>query len=371
MAATNVIEKFGGQSALARLLGKGPSTVRYWAHAGTIPAKWHPVLLRLAEERGVDLQPSDLLAEDPTAPDEVFDLPRALYDGVLVVSDDERLPCYVLDDGRRIISRTGATNYLTQTNHGNLESYTRIGALREYLPAGFEDSMIEFRIPEVANKTVRGVTAETFLDLCTAYVRARDEGALTTPKQQQIAAQASMFLAACAKIGLIALIDEATGYQYARAQDALQFKLRVFLEDEMRKWEKTFPDELWVQLGRLTNWKGSVTNRPKYWGRLVMELVYDYLDPDVAKWLRENAPQPKKGQNYHQWLSSQYGLKKLTEHLWRLIGIASTCHSLHELKTKLAEIYGRQPVQYTLWLDPPRATLPPPYPGRVSLPGRS
>jgi hypothetical protein len=34
----------------------------------------------------------------------------------------------------------------------------------------------------------------------------------------------------------------------------------------MRKWEKTFPDELWVEFGRLTNWKGAVTKCPKYWG---------------------------------------------------------------------------------------------------------
>jgi len=83
----------------------------------------------------------------------------------------------------------------------------------------------------------------------------------------------------------------------------------------MRKWERTFPEQLWAEFGRLTNWKGSVhSQRPRYFGKLVMELVYDYLDKDVADWLRENAPEPRRGQNYHQWLSSQYGLKKLTEH---------------------------------------------------------
>jgi hypothetical protein len=63
----------------------------------------------------------------------------------------------------------------------------------------------------------------------------------------------------------------------------------------------------------VSNWKGTVTQRPKYWGKLVMELVYEYLDKDVAKWLKENAPEPRHGQNYHQWLSGQYGLKKLVE----------------------------------------------------------
>ena len=47
------------------------------------------------------------------------------------------------------------------------------------------------------------------------------------------------------------MIDEATGFQYKRAEDALQVKLRAYLEHEMRKWEKTFPDSLW--LDRPTN----------------------------------------------------------------------------------------------------------------------
>jgi len=88
-----------------------------------------------------------------------------------------------------------------------------------------------------------------------------------------------MFLAACADVGFIALIDEVTGYQYERADDALQIKLRLYLEEEMRRWERTFPDELWKEFGRLTNWRGPLHERPKYWGKLVMELIYEYLTP--------------------------------------------------------------------------------------------
>ena len=159
-----------------------------------------------------------------------------------------------------------------------------------------------------------------------------------------------MFSVAVAKTGLIALIDEVTGYQYARAEDALQVKLRAFLADEMRKWERTFPNELWIEFGGLTGWQGAVTQRPKYWGKIVMEIIYQYLDPDVAKWLKEHAPKPQHGQNYHQWLSAQYGLKKLIEHIWMVIGIARTCQSMSELKDKMAEMYGKIPVQYTLYL---------------------
>src|SRR5437879_2610856 len=108
----------------------------------------------------------------------------------------------------------------------------------------------------------------------------------------------------------------------------------------MRKWEKTFPDQLWEQFGRLTNWKGSLHSRPKYWGNLVMEIIYGYLDADVAQWLREHAPKPQRGQNYHQWLSEQYGLRKLVEHIWKVIGVASTCQNMDELRKKMRDLYG-------------------------------
>jgi hypothetical protein len=223
--------------------------------------------------------------------------------------------------------------------------------------------MVAFRLPEVEGleRHVRGLPADLVIEICQGFVRALEAGLqpesgfrTLTPRQTEMAIKASMFLSACAKVGLDALIDEATGYQYDRARDALEIKLRAYLEDEMRKWERTFPNELWIEFGRLTNWRGTVTHRPKYWGKLVMELVYDYLDADVAQWLRENAPKPRHGQNYHQWLSAQYGLKKLVEHIWKLVGVASTCHNMAELKQKMAELHGRMPVQYTLYLPIPK-----------------
>jgi hypothetical protein len=80
--------------------------------------------------------------------------------------------------------------------------------------------------------------------------------------------------------------------------------------------------------------------------------VYGYLDNDVYQWLKKNAPKPTHGMNYHQWLNDQYGLKKLTEHLWQLIGMASACISMEELRRKMAEKYGRVPVQMTLFIPP-------------------
>ncbi|MCE5303519.1 MAG: P63C domain-containing protein [Planctomycetaceae bacterium] len=357
--AQRIVDKFGGQTALASLIQKGQSTVQYWVRVGTIPTKWHTKLLTLAAERGIDLSPSDLVASDAISVDsqpvvEVYRIPESKWWGDLILPGDATLPCYVLDDGRRVISRSGATGILSDgKGGGNLESYLRVEALKPYVPSDLPGQMIEFSIDGVVNKTARGIEADTFLEICRAYVQALSDGKLQTDRQKEIAVKCGMFLAACAKVGLVALIDEATGYQYERPEDALQFKLRVYLEEEMRKWEKTFPDDLWQEFARLTHWQGGVTRRPKYWGKLVMELVYEYLDPDVAKWLKDNAPKPRGGQNYHQWLSSQYGLKKLTEHLWMLVGMARACDTMRDLREKMAAQFGRQEYQLTFFAPPP------------------
>ncbi len=290
-------------------------------------------------------------------------LPVAKHRGFLNLMGIE-IPCYVLDTGQRVIGRTSATEMLTGIKGGgDLEKYLSVGTLKPFIRLDLVlERMAAFSLPEVEGleKAVKGLPTDLLIDICQGFVMALeahgrpDSGTKLTKRQLEIAVKASMFVAACAKVGLDALVDEATGYQYDRAEDALRFKLKAYLEDEMRKWEKTFPDELWVEFGRLTNWKGAVTKRPKYWGKLVMELIYEYLDADVAKWLKENAPEPIHGQNYHQHLSGQYGLKKLVEHIWMVVGIAKTCTTMKELRDKMAQMNGRMPVQFTLYLPTER-----------------
>jgi hypothetical protein len=62
-----IIEKFGGQTALSRLLGKPQSTVSYWAKTGKIPNRWWNHLMRLAQERGIELSVVDFVSNEPQA----------------------------------------------------------------------------------------------------------------------------------------------------------------------------------------------------------------------------------------------------------------------------------------------------------------
>ena len=283
-------------------------------------------------------------------------IPRATHWGELQIGD-ATLPCYVLDtpDPIRVFSLKGAVSGLIGTEGGQLAEYIKVKSLRPFLPVDLipadEEDGQKDRIPALIRfdaggdnphpmfRYPWGLPVESFMDLCDAYSRAAEFGELTE-KQKLISKNANAFLRACRNIGITALVDEATGYQTVRPLDDLQFKLKLFLSEELRKWEKTFPDDLWIEFGRLTGWKGPTHSRPKYWGKLVMELIYEYLDPDVAQWLKENKPKPVHGQNYHQWMTSQYGLKRLIEHTNRVIGLASSCETMEELRYKMQEKYG-------------------------------
>lgn len=291
-------------------------------------------------------------------------IPAAIAWGTLPIGD-ARLPCYVLDDGgrSRVFSLKGVVVGLIETEGGPLAEYIKVRPLRPFLPDDLipaENDAIPALIQfdtggEGFTKYAWGLPVEKFMDLCVAYSTAADSPSTQlTDRQSRIAANANRFIRACAKVGIVALVDEATGYQEQRPVDELQFRLSLYLAESMRKWEKTFPDELWMQFGRLTGWTKPAHQRPKYWGKLVLELVYKYLDPDVTVWLQENAPKPVHGQNYHQWLSSQYGLQRLVEHIWKLIGVASTCNTMDELRYRMKELYGdRDTYQYRMQLVPP------------------
>ncbi len=369
MSAKRIIEKFGGQTVLAALVGKGQSTVAYWAKTGTIPSKWQPKLLELAAEKGLDLQPSDFLSpmvESVLMPAENEVIPKATHWGELDIAGTH-IPSYVLNTGDRVFSLKGVVVSLIGTDGGQLAEYLKVRTLQPHLPQdliptenGEVPALFKFDTGgEGIAKYALGIKVERFNDLLRSYSSALIDHALSaydktklslTARQMEIANRAVKFQQACSDVGLVALVDEATGYQYEREVDALQLKLKLYLADDMRKWEKTYPDQLWAEFGRLTNWKGTLHQRPKYWGKLIMELIYGYLDPDVAKWLKDNAPRPMHGQNYHQWLSSQFGLKKLTEHIWLVVGMAAACHNMAELRQKMAERFGRHQVQLTLYL---------------------
>jgi hypothetical protein len=124
-----------------------------------------------------------------------------------------------------------------------------------------------------------------------------------------------------ARVGIIALVDEATGYQADRARDELQRLLEAFVAEEMRPWVKLFPDRFFAQVYRMHGWKyqTGVTQGPRYVGKFINEYVYKRLPPEVFEELRRRNPvvdgTGRRRHKHFQFLTEDIGHPAIDRHL--------------------------------------------------------
>lgn len=353
--AEAIVSRFGNQSQLARALSIRPSTVQYWCSKGEIPAKWHDLIIDAGDRIGLRISPLEFQSNTRriVAPSSENTLsfpnsPFAKWRGTIDLGGDT-LEVYVLDTKERVIALRSAVKSMTNVDSGKLGNYITVSALKPFINSELIlGELLEFSIPGTQFRGM-GLTTEQFELICRGYVQALYEGAPLTDKQREIAIKCAVLTAGLTRTGLDALIDEATGYQFERAENELQVKLRAFIAEELRAWEKTFPDELWEEFGRLTNWQGSLNSRPKYWGKLVIELIYDTLGPEVAKYLRENRPPP--GIHWHRQLTEDTGVRALVSRCYEVVGLAKSCETMGELRRKVAHHYGTQQLLFNVFAD--------------------
>lgn len=285
-------------------------------------------------------------------------MPIARWRGSLSLGDNE-IECYVLDDGTRVIGMTSAIRATAgDIQTGNIAKVANVVGLREHLDfQAMEGSLVDFEIPGFALGNGRGMTTEWFERLLTAYVDAALDPAVQLTERQRVTARRCQILQrGLIRTGLDALVDEATGYQRFRPDDALQVKLDAFIAKELRGWEKTFPDGLWEEFGRLSGWADPLRNRPQWWGKLVIWLIYDTLDPDVALYLRQN--RPPANVRWHQQLTENLGVRALVSRCYEVMGLAKSCRTIEELRDAVALHYGTKPVQlnFSDMMGQPRMT---------------
>lgn len=270
-------------------------------------------------------------APPPSAPS----VPYSMYQGTLFLGDVQ-IECHVLNDGRRVISQREVVRVLTGgRDSGTLGRY--LARHPTYDAASLDGRTISFRAPP--NVMATGYEATLLIELCEAYLDARAQKKLH-PSQQGLAAMAEIVVRASAKVGIIALVDEATGYQDVRKKNSLQIKLQAFIADDLQEWAKQFPDEFWFELARLEGVHYSPRHRPWRWGRYVMMFVYDTIDADVGRELRKRNPNPRFLSNHHQWLR-EFGRDKLQAQIHATIAIMKLCTDMDDFRRKFARVYAK------------------------------
>lgn len=266
-------------------------------------------------------------------------LPKALYKGKLLI-DNTELDCAVLDNEKRVFSERAVAKALGSKRGGShwLRKKENAGAsLPVYLSAknlvGFIDDDLRKSLLEPIEYEPKGgrgligfgVEATVLPQICEVYLKARDAGALL-PSQEHIAAQADILMRSFAKVGIIALIDEATGYQQYREKNELSKLLAVYLAEERLKWAKRFPDVFYKEIYRLNNWPWPPlhsSRRPGIVGQYTNDIVYERLPKGVLEKLKElNPVEASSGRRrfrHHQFLSEDIGQPDLQKHLLQVI----------------------------------------------------
>lgn len=248
---------------------------------------------------------------------------------------ESTLDCAVLEDGRRVLSLRGVGRALQRTSGGR--DYRLRNEAEHPLPVWVSQPRVApFVSPELAEKLTKpiayrmpqgglayGVEASLLTDICDVWLKARQAGVLH-PTQLATAQRAEILVRGLAQTGIIALVDEATGYQFQRARNALAEILEAFCTRELAQWAKTFPDEYYVQLFRLKgkNVRLLSTKKPQWMGSVTNNLVYQRLAPGVLEELRRLNPKNEKGRRrarHHQYLTRDVGHPKLKEHIAQLI----------------------------------------------------
>lgn len=240
------------------------------------------------------------------------------------------IPCYVLDDGRRVITQAGMLLALEMSagtaTKGGGDRFTNFVTTKSINP------FVSKELSEMIKNPVRfrghgslsyGYEATILAEICDAVLASREAGELNH-QQEHIAKQAEILVRAFAKVGIVALVDEATGYQETRNREALQEILQRYIAKELMEWVRTFPLEFYKQIFRLKGWNWNDGRMSPIVGSIVNDLVYARLAPGVLDELKKRNP-AENGHRKHkhfQHLTKEVGHPELTRHLYELIGMA-------------------------------------------------
>lgn len=220
---------------------------------------------------------------------------------------DVKIACAVTEDGVRLLSERAVTKAFGGKRGGShwlrkrampdgakLPVFLSARNLSTYMDNDLRMALskpVLYRTKEGNSPVAFGIRATALPEICEVLLKAGDAKKLH-PKQTNIAMQANILMRGLAHVGIIALVDEATGYQYVRDRVALAAILDKYIGKELAIWEKTFKDEFYEQLFKLRGWKydPKSSRRPILVGKLTIDMVYKRLAPGVLRELKKRRP---------------------------------------------------------------------------------
>lgn len=253
------------------------------------------------------------------------------------------IPCAVLEDGTRILSELGVTKAMKsrsgaskrrkkmeqESSGAPLPVFMASNNITPFISDELRSGLLNPITYRAGKRIAQGFPAELLPAICDVWLKARDSGKLNKQQEPKVK-QAEILMRALAHVGIIALIDEATGYQEEREKKELQTILKAYISPELLPWTARFPTEFYKQMFRLRSWpyppssgaKGAPKG-PRYAGKLTKELIYKKLPQPVLFALEKKNPPDEKWQRkqkHHQWLTDNIG----NPHLEKQVAVVTT-----------------------------------------------
>lgn len=269
-----------------------------------------------------------------------------------------KIPCYVLEDGTRVLSGRGMQEALKMVDDKNASGHRIVRYFTQKTLNPFITKYLDARHAEPlvcydGNHRINGYKAELLPDICDAFLQARKEIDLS-PRQLIIAEQCEILMRSFARVGITALVDEATGYQYDRERDELQQILKKYISEELLPWQKRFPDIYYKELFRLNGWDFTVKGikqRPGVIGKWTNTLIYKQLPKGVLDELKKKTPMNEKGHRtarYHQFLTVDVGEPNLAAQINQIITLFQLSDNMEHMWSQFEKLKLRQNGQLEL-----------------------
>lgn len=291
---------------------------------------------------------------------------KSLYHGELDLGGN-KISCAVLDDNTRVLVNRSLANTLGIKGGGVYWKKKKEGGalLPEYLSAKYLEPYISDELklnllnPKIyinqSGVLTEGIPAEFLADICDVYIKAGENGAFkNNPSVPDVA---YCLLLSFSKVGIIALVDEATGYQHDRERDELQKILKAYISEELLPWQKRFPDIYYKELFRLNGWDYSVKGikqRPSVIGRWTNTLIYEQLPKGVLDELKKKTPVSESGNRtarYHQHLTADTGEPNLTAQINQVVTVFQLSDNMAQMWAQFNRLKQRQQGQLFLPFD--------------------
>jgi len=261
------------------------------------------------------------------------------------------IECYVLKDGTRVITQNSFMKAIGRRKGGpsrpaedeSLPVFLRSQSLRPFLTTEIVESARPVPFTMTKGGRAYGYRAELLPVVCDLYLKARQAGVLPS-NQENIARQAEILVRGLAQVGIIALVDEATGYQEVRTRDALVKILEAFVDKELQAWVQTFPTDYYREMFRLRGlpFSSDSVKRPQYFGTLTNDIVYKRIAPgvlDELKRVQRKGSTGKPKDKLFQRLTTNAGYPKLREHLGSVVTLMKISSDWETFKTHLDAIH--------------------------------